>query len=78
MEIGRNKLCFLDLKLTLKDNEIQTKVYTKRTDSHLYLKVNSYWFCLLMCSIYIILFAKLVSHWFPDSCVLTDIYLNTD
>ena len=28
--------CFLDLKLILKDNEIQTTVYNKPTNSHLY------------------------------------------
>ena len=32
---------FLDLKLTLKDNEIQTEVYIKATDSHLYLQAGS-------------------------------------
>ena len=37
IEIGGNELCFLDLKLTLTDNKIQTTVYSKPTDSHLYL-----------------------------------------
>ena len=41
MEIGGNELCFLDLKLTLKDNKIQSTVYSKPSDSHLYLQPDS-------------------------------------
>ena len=41
IEVGRNELCFLDLKSTLKDNKIQTAVYSKPTDSHLYLQADS-------------------------------------
>ena len=41
IEVGGNELCFLDLKLTLKDNEIHTTVYSKPTDSHLYLQADS-------------------------------------
>ena len=40
VEIGGSELCFLDLKLTLTDNEIQTTVYSKPTDSHLYLQAD--------------------------------------
>ena len=36
MEIGNNELCFLDLKITLKDCILSTTVYMKPTDSHLY------------------------------------------
>ena len=38
IEAGGNELCFLDLKLTLKDNKIYTTVYSKPTDSHLHLQ----------------------------------------
>ena len=41
MEIGYNELCFLDLKITLKDNHLSTTVYSKPTDSHLYLHATS-------------------------------------
>ena len=41
MEVGINKLCFLDLKLALKDNKIQTIVYSKPTNSHLCLQADS-------------------------------------
>ena len=41
IEVGGNKLCFLDLKLTLKDNKIHTTVYSKPTDRHLYLQADS-------------------------------------
>ena len=41
IEVGGNKLCFLDLKLTLTDNQIQTMVCSKPTDSHLYLQADS-------------------------------------
>ena len=41
IEVSGNELCFLDLKLTLKDNKIQTTVYSKPIDSHLYLQVDS-------------------------------------
>ena len=41
IEIGGSELCFLDLKLTLADIKIQTTVYSKPTDSHLYLQASS-------------------------------------
>ena len=41
IEIGGSELCFLDLKLTSTDNKIQTTVYSKPTDSHLYLQADS-------------------------------------
>ena len=41
IEIGGSELCFLDLNLTLTDNKIQTAVYSKPTDSHLYLQADS-------------------------------------
>ena len=41
IEVGGNELCFLDLKLTLKDNKIHTTVYSKPTYSHLYLQADS-------------------------------------
>ena len=41
MEVAGNELCFLDLKLTLKDNKIHTAVYSKPTDSQLYLQADS-------------------------------------
>ena len=41
IEVGGNELCFLDLKLTLKDNKIYTTVYSKPTYSHLYLQADS-------------------------------------
>ena len=40
MKVGRNELCFIDLKLNLNDNKTQTAVYRKQTDSHLYLQTN--------------------------------------
>ena len=41
IEVGGSELCLLDLKLTLKDNKIQTTVYHKPTDSHLYSQADS-------------------------------------
>ena len=41
MEVDGNELCFLDLKLTLKDNKTQTKVYSKPIDRHLHLQAHS-------------------------------------
>ena len=41
IEVGGNELSFLDLKLTLKVNKIHTTVYSKLTDSHLYLQAYS-------------------------------------
>ena len=41
IEVGGNELWFLDLKLTLKDNKIHTTVYSKPTDSYLYLQADS-------------------------------------
>ena len=41
IEIGGSELYFLDLKFTLTDNKLQTTVYSKPTDSHLYLQADS-------------------------------------
>ena len=41
IEVGGNELYFIDLKLTLKDHKIQTTVYSKPIDSHLYLQADS-------------------------------------
>ena len=41
LEVGGDELCFLDLKLKLRNNKITTSVYSKPTDSHLYLYANS-------------------------------------
>ena len=41
IEVGGNELCFLDLKSILKDNKYYTTVYSKPTDSHLYLQAAS-------------------------------------
>ena len=41
MEVGNNELCFLDLKITLNGNHLSTSVYSKPTDSHLYLHATS-------------------------------------
>ena len=41
IEVCGNELCFLDSKLALKDNKSQTKVYSKPTNSHLYLQAHS-------------------------------------
>ena len=41
IEVGGTELCILDLKLTLKDNKIHTTVYSKPTDSYLYLQADS-------------------------------------
>ena len=40
MEIGGN-ICFLDLKISIKNNRLETTVYSKPTDSHLYLEASS-------------------------------------
>ena len=41
IEVGRNELCFLDFKLTLKDNKTHSTVYSKPTDRCLYLQADS-------------------------------------
>ena len=41
MEIGGTSLDFLDLRITIVDNKLQTTVYSKPTDSHLYLQAES-------------------------------------
>ena len=40
MEIGNDKLCFLDLEIKLENNKLHTTVYSKPTDAHLYLHAN--------------------------------------
>ena len=41
MEIGCNTLCFLDLKISVLDGQLFTTVYSKPTDSHIYLHSTS-------------------------------------
>ena len=41
MEIGKDHLCFLDLKISVSSNKLMTTVYSKPTDSHLYLHSTS-------------------------------------
>ena len=41
MEIAKGSLCFLDLKISIVNNKLVTTVYSKPTDSHLYLQSNS-------------------------------------
>ena len=42
MEVGEKEICFLDLKITIdSNNQICTTVYSKPTDSHLYLHPTS-------------------------------------
>ena len=41
MEIGKDTLCFLDLKISIIENQLFTTVCSKPTDSHLYLHANS-------------------------------------
>ena len=38
MEIGANNICFLDLKIYIQNNRLETTVYSKPTDSDLYLE----------------------------------------
>ena len=41
MEIGGNSINFLDLTITIAENQLHTTVYSKPTDSHLYLQSDS-------------------------------------
>ena len=41
MEVGGKELCFLDVNISIVDNMLQTTVYSKPTDSHLYLHATS-------------------------------------
>ena len=41
MEIGEQSLCFLDVEIKLEDGKLQTTVYSKPTDAHIYLHANS-------------------------------------
>ena len=41
MEIGDQELCFLDVKISIVGNKLETTVYSKPTDSHLYLHASS-------------------------------------
>ena len=41
MEIGNKELCFLDVKISIIDRKLETTVYSKPTDSHLYLHATS-------------------------------------
>ena len=41
LEIGGDSLAFLDLKITIQNGRLETTVYSKPTDSHLYLHASS-------------------------------------
>ena len=41
MKIGKDHLCFLNLKISVSSNKLMTTVYSKPTDSHLYLHSTS-------------------------------------
>ena len=41
MEIAKGSLCFLDLEISIVDYKLVTNVYSKPTDSNLYLQLNS-------------------------------------
>ena len=41
MEIGNQSICFLDLRISIAENKLTTTVYSKPTDSHLYLHADS-------------------------------------
>ena len=41
MEIGGKSICFLDLKISIINQKLVTTVYSKPTDSHLYLHKQS-------------------------------------
>ena len=41
MEVGGWQLQFLDLLISIENNRIETTVYSKPTDAHLYLNANS-------------------------------------
>ena len=41
MEIGNQSICFLDLRISIVGNKLTTTVYSKPTDSHLYLHADS-------------------------------------
>ena len=41
MEFGGDSICFLDLKISIVGNQLVTTVYSKPTDSHIYLHGNS-------------------------------------
>ena len=41
MEVGGKGICFLGLKISIADGQLETTVYRKPTDSHLYLHTKS-------------------------------------
>ena len=41
MEVGNKELCFLDVKISIVNNTLETTIYSKPTDSHLYLHATS-------------------------------------
>ena len=41
VEVGKDHLCFLDLKISVSSNKLTIPVYSKSTDSHLYLHSTS-------------------------------------
>ena len=42
MEVGGNSICFLDLKIYIQNNRLEATVYSKPTDSHLYLEASTW------------------------------------
>ena len=41
MEVGCKSICFLDLKISIENGQLETTVYSIPTDSHLYLHAKS-------------------------------------
>ena len=41
MKIAQDYLCFLDLRISIINNKLVTTIYSKPTDTHLYLQSNS-------------------------------------
>ena len=41
LDIGGNSICFLGLIISIQNNRLEATVYSKPTDSHLYLKTSS-------------------------------------
>ena len=41
VEVGGKSICFLDLKISIINGQLETTVYSKPTDSHLYLHARS-------------------------------------
>ena len=41
IDMRGSSICFLDLKMFIQRNRLETAVYSKHTDSHLYLEASS-------------------------------------